>query len=195
MEKNSFYVNDIAKKSIIYDKLLSRIYRDDSVDSDSYYMTRKTEDVDHYLNSVGGKDGRLYSYGKNDSGTVNESVLAEKTMSGKIVKTYSLPEGETTFSYDGYDANVYQGFSFKGFSFGERYIYYINRNGVYRCDTEGIGEFELIYDGKTDPIFNPEQGKEKRLGSFKVLANEDFYISLQDVEYNDAGEYLYKNIP
>ena len=114
-------------------------------------------------------------------------TIEQYTLKGKKVCSYEFPEGErkiTIHSPYGGDEEV----CFGGIDFVGRYIYNCNRNGVYRCDTEGNKTFELIYSGANDPVFNPKYGEE--LGSiyFSALENGNFHLFLGDTEavYKDV---------
>lgn len=55
-------------------------------------------------------------------------------------------------------------------------IYYCNRNGIYRCDTDSSDSFELMYDAGKDKLFNPDKNKQFDITDMKVMDNENFYL-------------------
>ena len=104
-------------------------------------------------------------------------TIEQYTLKGKKVCSYEFPEGErkiTIHSPYGGDEEV----CFGGIDFVGRYIYNCNRNGVYRCDTEGNKTFELIYSGANDPVFNPKYGEELGVFDMEVLKNGNFHLFL-----------------
>ncbi len=170
-----------------------------------YYVltiTRKKNDV-YYLQSYDIKSQKTTKckrlkgsdwnfYGKNIYHE-NNSKIEQYTLNGKKICSYQLPEGETSITaHILYLNNVTLKYNFSGYDVEGRYIYYCNRNGVYRCDTKGNKTFELIYSGDDDLIFNPEYGNELNMHYFEVLENGDFYLFLKSYDNGITKEYLYK---
>lgn len=64
------------------------------------------------------------------------------SLTGKKQSTYKLPEGGNTSNS-----------SFDDISVSGDYIYFINSNGVYRCNINADQGFEVYYDAKDDAYF------------------------------------------
>ena len=167
-----------------------------------YYLVsilRKKDDPVVYLQSYNIKSKKTTKYKRVKYGAwffannklylyTTHGTIEQYTLRGRKVYSYAIPEGEKSiiihYPPSGYEEEVF----FCSFDVVGRYIYYCDRNGVYRCDTEGNKTFELIYSGANDPVFNPKYVEE--LGSiyFSALENGNFHLFLGDTEavYKDV---------
>ncbi|GEM_PF-3823994 len=144
----------------------------------------------------GSRQGSYYQYNDNKLYLYirSEGIIEERTLDGKkMLHSYKLPDGNTEITaYPSHLNNHPVHYNFVSLDFKGRYIYYCNRNGIYRCDTKADKQFELIYDGSNDVIFNPINGEGLNLDEFKVLDNGDFYIFLGDYEDSEHKKYYIK---
>ena len=183
---------------------VSRVHIADLTQKDNkiYYLVsilKKKDDPVVYLQSYDIKSKKTTKYKRIKYGAwffannklylyTTHGTIEQYTLRGRKVYSYAIPEGEKSiiihYPPSGYEEEVF----FCSFDVVGRYIYYCDRNGVYRCDTEGNKTFELIYSGANDPVFNPKYGEE--LGSiyFSALENGNFHLFLGDTEavYKDV---------
>ena len=163
--------------------------------NDAYYLQSydiKSQKTKKYKRLKGSDWQDWRFYGNNIYYYANNSKIEQYTLNGKKICSYQLPEGETSITaHILYLNNVTLEYNFSGYDVEGRYIYYCNRNGVYRCDTKGNKTFELIYSGADDLIFNPEYGNELHMNYFEVLENGDFYLFFESYDGGIIKEYLY----
>ncbi|MBE5928122.1 MAG: hypothetical protein E7267_01925 [Lachnospiraceae bacterium] len=96
------------------------------------------------------------------------------SLKGKKLVTYKLPEG-LKFKNDEEP--------FWDFTVKDNSIYYINTRGVFKCDEHGIKEFELMYDGTNDDLFNKIDGSFMSVKELYVVDDNEFYVIFN----NEAG--------
>ena len=157
----------------------------------AYSLKKKKEISSKKLKNTNGRykfnDGKLYYYNF-------ETTIEAYSLTGKKTASYKLPDGETTII--GHVIGPGNGpeyeYSFKAVDYNGNYIYYLNRNGVYRCDTKGNGTFELIYDGSNDVVFNPEPDQEKMVEFFEVFDNGKFLIVVDNYEHSGTRGFVYE---
>lgn len=83
------------------------------------------------------------------------------SLNGKLLKTCRLPEGERTIHIqEDYDPEIGTYLTFNYFSVCGDYLYYCNRNGIYRWNMKGKDGFKLYYNAEGDEYFGPGYGAE-----------------------------------
>lgn len=139
------------------------------------------------------KEKGYFFYENNRLLGYSDNKINVYTLIGKKLSSKKLPKGETVvIGHLTHLNNVAYEYTFKGVDVNNGYIYYCNRNGIYRCNVNGNQEFSLIYSGANDSLFNPEYGEERMLEHFKVLDNGDFYMIVDNYEHSKTAAYIYK---
>lgn len=188
---NNMYIEDITiKGSKMYYVLNVTTKKDREYNYLQCYNLKKKKVISGKKLKNNGK----YEFNSNKLYFYNYGNTIEKyALNGKRTSSYKLPEGETTVMGHLLHLNGLEyEYSFKAVDYNGNYIYYCNRNGVYRCNTKGDGVFELIYNGSNDEVFNPAYGQEKMLEYFEVLENGNFYVVTDNYEHSAARGLIYK---
>lgn len=132
-----------------------------------YYLDSKVYINDGYVYELTEK--KLYAY----------SIKDRKT------KTYTLPEGKKSLYEEGVDSEEYKYLKHHNFTVCGSYIYYCNKNGIYRCNTKKEKVFHKYYDGTKDEYFGHEYGA----AEICVKDNNTFYVKFEDSNvYKTCGD-------
>ncbi|MCI8307333.1 MAG: hypothetical protein HFH14_04715 [Lachnospiraceae bacterium] len=104
------------------------------------------------------------------------------SLNGKLLKTCGLPGGEREIRIDIVDGEEVIYLKFNHFSVCGNYVYYCNRNGIYRWNVKGSGGFKLYYNAEGDEYFGTEYGAV----DICVKDKNTIYIMFEDIkDYNE----------
>ena len=178
---------------------VSRVHIADLTQKDNkiYYLVsilKKKDDPVVYLQSYDIKSKKTTKYKRIKYGAwffannklylyTTHGTIEQYTLKGRKICSCEIPEGEIFITCHSLYNNFTRELGFCSLDVVGRYIYYCNRNGVYKCDTKGTRTFELIYSGADDPVFNPKYGEELGVRHLRVLENGNFHLFLEDTDY------------
>lgn len=134
--------------------------------------------------SLGMKKNIRYEQGKMYE--LLDKVINVYSLKGKKLGSYDLPEGEHTLYNEGVDSDEFKYLINHSFNVCGDCIYYVNKRGVYKCNTKKKKSFNMIYDGAKDEYFGHDYGVEELC----VKDNNTFYIRFADSGvYVPCGDY------
>ncbi|GEM_PF-4961650 len=107
------------------------------------------------------------------------------SLKGKLLNTCRLPDGNRTIRI-GDDSEDVMYLTFNNFCVCGKYIYYCNRNGIYRWNMKGRDGFKLYYNAEGDEYFGAEYGAE----DICVKDKNTIYIMLRDKKETDMPTKL-----
>ena len=122
--------------------------------------------------------------------------IKEYSLDGKkLLNSYQLPCTKEDFIVDAHPwKNEYTTpYNFGGTVIKGKYIYLINKKGIFRLNKNKSNEFELIYDGSNDNIFNPPLGEELNMDNFGMFDNGDLYMLFANYDNSILKNVIYKN--
>ncbi len=108
------------------------------------------------------------------------------SLNGKLLNTFKLPEGERTIRVYIDPPDVGDYLTFNHFSVYGDYIYYCNRNGIYRLNMKEKGGFKLYYNAEGDEYFGSEYGAE----DICVKDENTIYMMIRDVTAYDPTKIV-----
>ena len=203
-ECSIFYIDTVRGKKV--KNINSFKYRDD--DKSIYYTHIKlSDDENSYVfntrcinkKSKKVKDMRSFkldaaksvlsreNYLKIEKGKIY--VLCEKkinvySLNGNLLYTCKLPDGERTIRIDyDYSPEIVNYLTFNDFSVCGDYVYYCNRNGIYRWNMKGRGGFTLYYNAEGDEYFGSEYGA----ADICVKDENTIYLMLENIDDDDIA--------
>lgn len=127
---------------------------------------------------------KIYS---NEIYVQTENTVCVYSFGGKKRATYTLPAGDIHYTKIG-EYNYYS--NFDDISISGKYIFFINSNGVYRCNTQKKQGFKLYYDASDDANFKQckvydicATGKNEFVVMFVEKENIDMQMPSKIVRY------------
>ena len=110
---------------------------------------------------------------------LSDTSINVYSFKGKKLGSYKLPEGKRKLYEEGIDKEEYKYMINNSFSVCGDDIYYVNKNGVYKCNTKK-GKFQMFYDGAQDDYFGHDYGVEELC----VKDKNTFYIRFADAGFH-----------
>ena len=194
---NEFKTQEFPKRSKYFLYLTENIWDDgDNI----YYLYQKHKKTGIYtpryiLCRVNKKTKKIYRktidvIGHHcifDNGYIYE--LCEKeiniySLKGKKLSTVNLPEGETDYKVNE-GTQDYKNLSTHVLGVRGNFLYYCNKNGVYRCNIRNLdktNKFKLIYEAGNDEFF----GNDYKMEEICIKDKDTFFVKVVHTSDLDA---------